>query len=111
MNYYEEIEEVIDYIERNLNERITMDDIIKNAYCSPPQFYRVFYHVVGDTVMRYVRKRKLSCAYLELINTHKSIIDIAFDYGYESQQSFIRAFTNTFGISHGFNLLMAIEEK
>lgn len=101
MDYFKEIDGVIDYIERNIYGKISIEDIMKNVNCSMPHFYRIFYHVVGDTIMGYVRKRKLSCASMELINTSKSIIDIALDYGYESQQAFTRAFTNTFGISPG----------
>lgn len=101
MEYYHEIERVIKYIEDSLQSKFRVEDIINNIYCSLPHFYRVFYHITGDTVMSYVRKRKLSCAAMELINTDKSIIEIALDYGYESQQTFNRAFTKTFGISPG----------
>lgn len=48
--------------------------------------------------MEYVRRRKLSLAAIELFNGRK-IIDIALDYGFETQSGFTKAFRKEFGYS------------
>ncbi len=99
MSYFKEIEKVIWIIEKGLKNKISPEELAQEAYCSLPHFYRVFYEIVGDTVMNYARRRKLSCAALELVSTNRAIADISMDYGYESQQTFSRAFTRMFGVS------------
>lgn len=53
--------------------------------------------MVGCSVMSYVRKRRLSNALYDLVTTNRSIIDIAFEYGYESHEAFTRVFKTAYG--------------
>jgi AraC family transcriptional regulator len=53
--------------------------------------------MVGCSVMTYVRKRRLSNALYDLVTTNRSIIDIAFEYGYESHEAFTRMFKTAYG--------------
>lgn len=96
MEYYDSIEKVIDYIEENLKENFSLEDLAKIACMSEFHFHRVFSFITNETIMKYVRKRRLTGASYELINTDKAIIEIAFDYGYESQESFTRSFKSLF---------------
>ncbi|WP_054871150.1 helix-turn-helix transcriptional regulator [Caloranaerobacter sp. TR13] len=101
MNYYERIQRSLDYIEENLKSSIEIEMVAQESYMSISNFYRMFYALVGHTVKDYIRKRRLSCAANELLNTKKRIIDIALDYQYESQEAFTRAFRNYFEITPG----------
>jgi AraC family transcriptional regulator len=99
MDYFERVQKVIDYIETNLKEKISLEDLAKISYFSKFHFHRVFLAVVGDPVMEYIRKRRLSEAVLELQNSEKRITDIAYDYIFNSSDTFSRAFKRQYGIN------------
>ncbi|WP_175498700.1 AraC family transcriptional regulator [Paenibacillus sp. NFR01] len=102
MNYYERIQQSIDYIERHLrDEALQIRDIAGQAFFSLTHFYRIFQAMTGVTVKEYIRKRRLSEAASELLTTGNRIIDIAFDYGFDSQESFTRACSRQFGATPG----------
>jgi len=97
MSYYIGMQAAIDYIEEHLKEDITLEDISKVTGYSIPHIYRIFGAMVGCSLMTYVRKRRLSNALYDLVTTNRSIIDIAFEYGYESHEAFTRTFKSAYG--------------
>ncbi len=99
IDYVKKIQQCITYIEENLNHKVSIDDVLENTYYSYPHFHRIFMDIVGEPITSYIRKRKLSRTAEELFHTQKSIVDIALDYNFSSQQTFNRAFTGYFGIS------------
>ncbi|MFC7373485.1 AraC family transcriptional regulator [Fictibacillus iocasae] len=99
MDYVQSIERSIEYIENHLDERLTLADIAETACFSPYHFHRVFSVMVGEPVMDYVRKRRLSAAALRLISSDEKVITIALDVGFHYQESFNRAFKRMFGLS------------
>ncbi len=101
MYYLDRVQKAIDYIESNLTEDLTVADIAMQGYLSPYHFHRIFHTMTGDSVMGYVRKRRLSAAAEKLTGTNRQIIDIALNYRFESQESFSRAFKKVFGITPG----------
>lgn len=101
MIYYRRIQKAIDYIELNLKEDIDVLSIAKVSCFSVTHFYRIFQAMVGDSVKRYIQKRRLSDAAIELIKSNKRLIDVAFEYRYNSQEVFTRAFSRAFGITPG----------
>ncbi len=102
MNYYMEVAEFAKkYIERNIEQNITPDDAAKTANYSLKQLNRIFAMATGLTLGEYIRWYKLTQALFELKYTKMSIIDIAFKYGYESQEAFTRAFKDTFSVNPG----------
>lgn len=86
------------YIEANINESITAEDIAKNAGYSLYYFSRIFKNQMGLSIMEYVKERRLIKASEEIVKG-KKIIDVALDYGYQSHSSFTKAFKNKFGFS------------
>lgn len=92
MGWMESISEAITYIEKNLTEDLTVDDIAKHVCISPFYFQRGFAMLCGFTVAEYIRKRRLSLAGNDLIYSEQKIIDIALKYGYDSPDSFTKAF-------------------
>ncbi len=101
MDYINELDRALTYIEENLKAELDLQLISDQVKISQFHFHRIFKAVINETVMEYVRTRRLSQAFVDLLKTDKRIIDIAIDYGFESQQSFTRAFKKYFGTSPG----------
>ncbi len=99
MNWITGIQRAIDYVEDNLTECIDMREVAKRAYSSPFHFQRVFSILCGYTLGDYIRMRRLSLAGSELCSSDKKVIDIALKYGYETPESFSRAFSRFHGIT------------
>lgn len=101
MDWITGIQNAIDYIEENLTSKpskLSIANIAAHAYSSEYHFQRVFSILTELTVAEYIRNRRLSLAGEELILTNEKIIDIALKYGYETPESFTKAFTRF----HGF---------
>lgn len=95
----EGIQNSIQYIEDNLTEKLDIEDIAAKAYISPFYFQKIFNVLCGFTVGEYIRCRRLTLAAQELSLSDTKVIDIALKYGYDSPDSFTRAFTKFHGIS------------
>lgn len=50
VNYIEKIEQCIAYIENNLTNKVSIDDVLERTYYSYPHFYRIFVDVVGESI-------------------------------------------------------------
>lgn len=99
MDWVESIHRAIRYIEDNLREELSIPDIARQAALSPFYFQKGFAMLCGMTVMDYIRQRRLSVAGLEVLTTQRKIVDIALEFGYDSPDSFARAFTRFHGIT------------
>lgn len=99
MNWITGIQRAIDYIEANLDKEIDYEAAAKEAYSSSFHFQRVFSILCGFTVGDYIRMRRLSAAASDLVHTEDKVIEIALKYGYDSPESFTRAFTRFHGIT------------
>lgn len=97
MEWTECISKAISYIEEHITEKLTIEDIAKQVLVSPFYFQKGFAMLCGFTVGEYIKKRRLALAGSELISTDKKIIDIALQYGYDSPDSFTKAFTRFHG--------------
>ena len=92
------IQLAIDYIEDNLTETIDYEEVAKKCYSSSYHFQRVFSILCGFTLGEYIRNRRLTLAGRELATTNAKVIDVAMKYGYESPDSFAKAFQKFHGI-------------
>lgn len=100
MGWLESIQKAIQYIEMNLlDNELTIESIARAANSSVFHFQRTFSILTDITVSDYIRRRRLTLAAQELINTDQKIIDIAFKYGYETPESFTKAFRKQHHIS------------
>ena len=86
------------YIEEHLTEDIDYSKIAKIAYCSEYHFKRMFSFLSGVSLSDYIRRRRLTLAVLDLKDRDLRIIDVAVKYGYNSADSFSRAFHSLHGI-------------
>lgn len=99
MNYYENLNNVIDIIEENLTEKIDYKKLAKIVGTSSYTLQRIFAFLTGITLTEYIRKRRLSKAAEELLSTDIKIIDLALKYQYDSPISFSNSFKKMHGIS------------
>ncbi|WP_205954737.1 helix-turn-helix domain-containing protein [Pantoea stewartii] len=92
------VNELVDWIEQNIDKRLLIDDVAKKAGYTKWHLQRMFQRVTGQNIGSYIRKRKLERAAYELRETKKPIIEIAFNCGYKSQAEFTRVFSSYFGV-------------
>lgn len=97
MEWAECISKAVGYIEDNLTEKLTIQNIAKQALVSPFYFQKGFAMLCGFTVSEYIKKRRLALAGGEILSTNEKIIDIALKYGYDSPDSFTKAFIRFHG--------------
>lgn len=93
------VQKAIDYMESNILENLDYPSIAKQACMSSYHFQRIFSILCNCTVGEYIRNRRLTLAGFELLSTDNKIIDIALKYGYDSPESFTRAFTRFYGMA------------
>lgn len=101
MEYDQKIRDSLDYIEKNLSNELSLEDLSKIAYLSKYHYHRLFHKSVGVSVKKYIIKRRMSSAASELIQTDARILDVALKYQFGSQEAFSRAFKNIYGIPPG----------
>lgn len=97
-NPIESFKQLILFIEENIHEMITLEMLEKKSGLSRFQLTRLFLKLTGYSPIDYIRRRKLSKSIPELYNKRK-IIDIAMGYGFEYEQSYIRAFRSVYKFS------------
>ncbi|MEL6177770.1 MAG: AraC family transcriptional regulator [Myxococcota bacterium] len=83
-------------IEEHLDETLDLDQLAQSAGLSRYHYHRMFTAMVGEPVMVYVRRRRLTQAAVALLETDRRIIDIALEAQFQSQQAFTRAFKKVF---------------
>lgn len=109
MDWMGSLRTAIDFMEEHLFEDIGAEDVADAVYVSPSYFQRGFKLVTGYTIGEYLRNRRLYLAGLDLLKGSGSggsrcggadkIIDLAYRYGYDTPESFTRAFTRFHGLS------------
>lgn len=111
MNLLNKFTEVIDYIENHITDDIDYNDVARIVCCEAYQFGRIFSYVVGISMSEYIRNRRLSLAALELQEGLTKVMDVALKYGYDSPESFFRAFRKMHGISPKEAFLTGVQLK
>ncbi len=99
MEWIKALNQAIEYMEEHLTENITCEDVAKHVYLSGFHFQRTFSLFTGLTVGEYIRNRRLSLAGQELLAGSGKVIEIAYKYGYETPESFAKAFSRYHGVT------------
>lgn len=97
MNYLEQVQRGIDYIEAHLDEDVQPADVAAAAALSQWHFQRIFKALTNETLKTYIRSRRFSNSVEKLTSSNARILDIALAAGFETQESFTRAFKSAFG--------------
>ena len=95
--HIEAVQRMQDYIEANLDTNITMAELANVSKYSPWYSYRLFVNLLHMTPAVYIRRLRLSKSALRLRDEKVKIVDVAFDYGFESVDGYQRAFYKEFG--------------
>lgn len=92
------VQKMQNYVESHLHEPITLKNLADAAGYSPWHAAKIFKELLGKTPFEYVRSLRLSEAALVLRDHHEKIVDVAFDFVFDSHEGFTRAFSKEFGI-------------
>ena len=93
------LQDVIEYIENHLTEKIDYNELAKIMAVSEQSMQRIFIFITNMSLAEYIKRRRFSKAFEELRNSNVRIIDLAIKYQYESEISFSRAFKSLFNMS------------
>lgn len=93
------IKEAIRFIEEHLLEPIGPDDVATAVHISPLYLQRGFQIITGFNIAEYIRNRRLYEAGKLIISSNKKIIDISYEYGYGTPESFTKAFYRFHGMT------------
>lgn len=99
MDWIKQMNQAIEYIESQLEYEIDYKKVAQVAQCSEYHFQRMFSYIFDVPLSEYVRRRRLSKAAIELKNSDIKVIDLAIKYGYESPDSFSKAFSRLHGVT------------
>ena len=99
MDWITGIQNAVNYIEDHLTEELDYEIIAKESFSSSFHFQRVFSILCGCTLGEYIRSRRLTRAGMELTSGKEKVIDVAYRYGYDSPESFCKAFQKFHGIT------------
>jgi len=97
LHWIDDIQQAINFMEENLLEDIGAEDVAKHIHSSKDHFQMIFGVVTGFSVGEYIRNRRLSLAGKELAEGKAKVIDAALQYGYETPESFTKAFSRFHG--------------
>ncbi len=97
--YVQRFERVFDYIERHLDEPLSVERLSRVAHFSKFHFHRQFSNFAGIGVSAFVRLLRLKRASYQLVFSRKRVIEIALEASFESPEAFSRAFRQAFGQS------------
>jgi len=98
-NWMEGFQDSIDLMEEKLTEELNTRAIAGKAALSPFYYQRIFSALCNMTVGEYIRARRMTLAAQELARTDAKVIDVALKYGYDSPDSFAKAFQRFHGIT------------
>jgi len=99
VDWLERMNRALDYMEGHLEGEFDVDAAARAACSSGFHFQRLFHVVTGVTVSEYMRRRRLTLAAQELASARSRVIDTALKYGYDTPESFSKAFRKMHGVS------------
>lgn len=99
MEWIESISKAVEYMENHVTDNITLKEVANHIHVSPFYFQKGFSMLCGFTVAEYIRNRRLALAGNELATGDAKVIEVAMKYGYDSPDSFAKAFSRFHGIT------------
>lgn len=93
----EAVQRMQDFINANIDEKISLTDLANVSYFSPWYSARIFKELTGLSPADYIRRLKLSKTALRIRDENIKVIDAAFDTGFSSVDGYQRAFYREFG--------------
>lgn len=97
--WLDSIKTAVDFIEHNVHRKMTLDEIAAEVNLSKYHLHRIMSAAAERPLMDYVRARRLASSLDRLLYSGMTILDIALEYGFDFEQSYIQAFTSEFGVT------------
>lgn len=97
MEWTAAIRDAVSYMESHITEDITLYDVAKHVNISPFYFHKGFCILCGYSVTEYIRNRRMALAGEEWLSSDVTVLDLAMKYGYDSSDSFTKAFSRFHG--------------
>lgn len=97
MDWTKAVRDAVDFMEKHMTEEITMEDVAAHVNMSPFYFHKGFSILCGYSMTEYIRNRRLALAGEELLTSDITVMELAMKYGYDSPDSFTKAFTRFHG--------------
>jgi AraC family transcriptional regulator len=101
LKLHELLDNILLDIENNINNNITASVLSKKYDFSEGHLRRLFSFAFKQSIASYIRSRRLAASLNDILETDTNILDIAIEYGFDYEQSYIRAFQREFGITPG----------
>ncbi len=102
MNGYTMLQQAINYMEEHLLEELNYEIVARQVHMSSYEFHRAFSFMADMTVNTYIRNRRLSLAGQEMLKPRAKVTDVALKYGYDTPESFTKAFTRFHGVAPSY---------
>lgn len=97
--HQEALQRMQNYIHENIMNPITLSNLANVAGYSPWYSAKIFKEIIGKTPFDYIRSLRLANAAMRFQNSKCKVIDVAFDFVFDSHEGFTRAFSKEFGVS------------
>jgi len=101
INPYNLLEDVLITIEKGLKQKINANLIASEFGLSARHLQRLFKFAFNRSLGLYIRSRKLAASANDLLNTNLNVLDIAMEYNFKYESSYIRSFQREYGITPG----------
>ena len=98
-DYKNRINRVFEFIDKNLDSDLSLNTISEIASFSPFHFHRIFKFITGETLNKYVARRRIEKSAMDLLHSNISTTEIAHKFGFSDNSSYSRAFKKYYGIS------------
>lgn len=100
LQYISRVNSVMDYVENNLNNDLSLQHLAGVANFSPYHFHRIFRAFAGETLNQFIKRIKIEKAASKLLNNPNSnLSEVSFECGFSSLSVFSRAFRETYSVS------------
>lgn len=100
LEYIKRINLILDYVDKNLDADLSLDTLATKAHYSTFHFHRIFSAIVGETLNEYINRKRIErIATILLVGSQKPLHALAYQYGFNSDNSFSRAFKKYYGVS------------
>lgn len=97
--YVEKIHSVINYIDQNTDNQISIKELADIAGFSQYYFHRIFSSYIGEPLSMFVKRIRLEKSAQKLIYTNTNITEVALSAGYETPSAYTKAFKQIFGVN------------
>ncbi|WP_103070382.1 AraC family transcriptional regulator [Aquimarina sediminis] len=98
--YIKRINYVMDFVEKNLDSDLSLEQLSKKAFYSPYHFHRIFSAIVGESINEFINRKRIErIASILLVGNQKPLNELIYKYGFNSSSSFARVFKKFYGVS------------